>query len=281
MSLPLPNSVIKSRPSRESDGHVGLWYDKFCDQWRVTDSTCAMKDGNSKLAWINKLTSGTVGMQTQIRESTSRLVALVDSRGGRWGVFTTASRFVTGLGLSHPVENGFAWHPTLGTPYLPGSSIKGIVRAWAERDADPHPDGETIKCLLGDRGTVGNVCFLDAIPIEPVPLEADVITPHYARWSQKEPPGDWRSPIPIPYLVTAAEAPFLFGIVPRCRAVSDESLHTVMGWMCSALTWAGGGAKTAVGYGRFERNDGKTSEMRRAAARPGARAGSTQDARGT
>ena len=36
------------------------------------------------------------------------LAALIESRGGRWEAFTSASRFVTGLGRSHPVENGFA-----------------------------------------------------------------------------------------------------------------------------------------------------------------------------
>ena len=49
-----------------------------------------------------------------------------------FGVFTTDGRFVTGTGRSHSVENGFAWHPTLGTPYLSGSSVKGMIRARAQ-----------------------------------------------------------------------------------------------------------------------------------------------------
>ena len=76
------------------------------------------------------LTRDKVGAMPQIEESTVRLAALIESRGGRWEVFTSTSRFVTGLGRSHPVENGFAWRPTLGTPYLPGSSVKGMARAW-------------------------------------------------------------------------------------------------------------------------------------------------------
>jgi CRISPR-associated protein Cmr6 len=36
------------------------------------------------------------------------------------------------LGNPHPVEKGFLWHPTLGTPSLPGSGVKGLVRAWVE-----------------------------------------------------------------------------------------------------------------------------------------------------
>jgi CRISPR-associated protein Cmr6 len=40
--------------------------------------------------------------------------------------------FVTGMGNPHPVENGFSFLSPYGIPYLPGSSIKGVVRRAAE-----------------------------------------------------------------------------------------------------------------------------------------------------
>ena len=258
MTRPLHKGVAQDPKTRSSDGHAGLWFDKFCDQWRVEDASWTLKSkkgddrNNPKLEWINTVTDSTVGTARQLDEYALRLTQLVEKRGGRLFVFVTESRFVTGLGRSHPVENGFAWHPTLGTPYLPGSSIKGLVRAWAEQDAAPRPACETVKCLLGDPGEVGQVCFLDAAPIGPVRLEADVMTPHYAGWTVKEPPGDWCSPTPIPFLTTAAKTAFLFGVIP-CRSVSEADLDTVGHWLNSALVWTGGGAKTAVGYGRFER----------------------------
>ena len=86
------------------------------------------------------------------------------------------------------------------------------------------------------------------------------MTPHYAGWTETEPPGDWRSPTPIPFLVTAAETPFLFGIIP-CGDVSDDDLNEVESWMCLALAWSGGGAKTAVGYGRFRRDAASTDGL--------------------
>ena len=213
-----------------------------------------------KLAWIDTLTTGKAGMAGQIDECVSRLMRLIDRRGGRFAVFAAESRFVTGLGRSHPVENGFAWHPTLGTPYLPGSSVKGLVRAWAKLDTDPSPPCETVERLLGDRGAAGGISFLDAVPIAPVQLEADVMTPHYAGWTSTEPPGDWCSPVPIPFLVAAAGTSFLFGVIP-CRADTDD-LSAVMSWLCSALAWNGAGAKTAVGYGRFGRSDDKTAALK-------------------
>jgi CRISPR-associated protein Cmr6 len=50
------------------------------------------------------------------------------------------SPFVTGMGNPHPVENGFSFLTPYGIPYLPGSSIKGIVRRAAEELALMNDD---------------------------------------------------------------------------------------------------------------------------------------------
>lgn len=44
---------------------------------------------------------------------------------------STAS-FVTGIGMAHPLENGFAFLDPYGLPYLPGSALKGSLRRAAE-----------------------------------------------------------------------------------------------------------------------------------------------------
>lgn len=54
---------------------------------------------------------------------------------------TTTSRLVTGMGLPHPKENGFAWMRPYGIPYIPGSSVKGMLlgwlkSGWAEKEFD-------------------------------------------------------------------------------------------------------------------------------------------------
>ena len=270
---PLYKTAIHQPKKRGRDGHAGLWFDKFCDRWPADETwTLSNKENdkkrNLKLDWINDVTESKVGAPSEIEEYALRLTRLVERRGGCIAVLTTESRFVTGLGHSHPVENGFAWHPTLGTPYLPGSSVKGLVCAWAKAEAEPGRAADARKRLFGSVGNVGSVCFMDAVPVAPVRLDADVMTPHYAGWSagkreppddrtSPKPPGDWMSPTPIPFLTVAAGNSFLFTFIPG-RVVSSEDLNMVEDWLRAALAWAGGGAKTAVGYGRFAPSDKET-----------------------
>ncbi len=282
---PLYRAAVGNPRKLKADGHAGLWFDKFCNRWRIDNGTWTMssrgKGANPKLQWIKTVTGRYIGNPEQIEECVFRLLQLIDRRGGRSAVFTTESRFVTGLGRSHPAENGFVWHPTLGTPCLPGSSVKGLVRSWAKAEALHRADSEaphradseaahhrdpetreTWERLFGTPEGRGSVCFLDAVPVAPVKLEADVMTPHFAGWSAGDPPGDWRSPTPIPLLTTAAETPFLAGFIP-CGQVENGDLDILAGWLRSALEWAGAGAKTAVGYGRFRRDQERTDEWTR------------------
>lgn len=252
---PLYNSLASASLSLGS-GHPGLWYDKFCNRWS-TDWSLA---GKCKLEWIQTVAAVPSGYRELLDEAAARILRMVEARRGEVGVFRTESRFVTGLGRSHPVENGFAWHPTLGTPYLPGSSVKGLIRAWAE-SARGQNEKELLIELLGAPDRVGRVIALDGIPIAPVSLAADVMTPHFHGWSEKNPPGDWMSPIPIPFLVTEAHTSFVFSLLPRDRNDRD-CVAPAWSWLMRALEFAGAGAKTAVGYGRFAFDQAGTQRWR-------------------
>ncbi|MBI4753837.1 MAG: type III-B CRISPR module RAMP protein Cmr6 [Betaproteobacteria bacterium] len=262
-------------PSSRGEGNAGLWYDKFCNQWcrgggqgLAAWSLKSFVQGqgsdavtvNPKLDWIQQMSRSPVGEETLIREARNRHARLLEARGCKPLFFQTDWRFVTGLGREHPVENGFAWHHGLGVPYLPGSSVKGMVRAWAEQwePADRSMDADRIFGPRGKPGelppSTGSVVFLDALPVKRVKLDAEVMTPHYAPWYQdgsgSQAPGDWHSPTPIPFLVVAPETTFQFGMLPRRTSdVADKNLAA--GWLADALAFMGAGAKTAVGYGRM------------------------------
>lgn len=215
-----------------------------------------MLPSEQKVLWIRTIANGTRTRDAAlISQFTGRQQSMVEVLGGKCLPFHTESRFVTGLGREHPVENGFAWHPTLGTPYLPGSSIKGMLRAWAILDGQTDAADKILGCQEspnGGDGQVGMVVIFDAIPFGPMKLEVDVMTPHYAEYyASGDVPGDWLSPVPIPFLAVAAGTAFQFGIAPR-KSEGKEYLECVAEWLKNALQWLGAGAKTAVGYGRFE-----------------------------
>lgn len=253
--------------------HAGLWFDKFCNQWQRNPEQSGLKswslksftgrrdkdrvEVNPKLDWIRTVTGSPVGNEKLLDEYTKRLGSMASALGGSKLYLKTASRFATGLGREHPIENGFAWHPTLGVPYLPGSSVKGLVRAWIRiLKENGSVDEKTEREIFGGEKSehVGSVIFFDAIPIRPVQLEADVMTPHYDPYYQdssgKTAPGDWHSPIPIPFLTVASDQGFLFALAPRIPS-NENDCSLVAGWLKEALRNLGAGAKTAVGYGRF------------------------------
>jgi CRISPR-associated protein Cmr6 len=246
--------AIKLQPGM----HAGLWYDKF---YRALGTDA---DKEARQTWIETVTGARIGDATQLREIIGRRRRMVELTGGRLLHLRATTRFVTGLGRAHPVENGFAWHHTLGTPYLPGSSIKGLVRAWARAATE---DPELIDALLGagpgrdgEPGHVGAVSFIEGVPTDIAGLEMDVMTPHQGAYYQRgEAPGDWNSPVPIPFLTCSPGMILQIGVVAHARserAPAARAVDVAAGWLVAAMRELGAGAKTAVGYGRFEPEDG-------------------------
>jgi CRISPR-associated protein Cmr6 len=270
----LYQDLATSNLQRAPKANTGLWYDKYCDwpvkngqvDWDLSTYKEERREINPKQDWIGTVTGQKAGDGKAIAAACQRLNQLAEKT---WGIekpqiFKTQWRFVSGLGREHPVENGLAWHHTLGVPYLPGSSVKGMVRAWAEHWL--NEDKDDIARILGPRetGEVGSIIFFDALPTGEVQLEMDIMTPHYGPYySEGEAPGDWHDPVPIPFLTVAANQTFQFLIAPRhldCEQ-SRQDAETARGWLRDALEWIGAGAKTAVGYGRMKKpSDQETSQ---------------------
>ncbi|MCC6558176.1 MAG: type III-B CRISPR module RAMP protein Cmr6 [Polyangiaceae bacterium] len=246
---------------RPSTAHAGLWYDKFC-QWRLTDDKGWGDAEIQKGEWV-KSAASRVGDADLLQEHVTRRQRLLAALGGHAVCVKTAARFVTGLGYRHPVENGFAWHPVLGTPYLPGSGLKGVARTWAVLLAATDEEHKHIVRIFGPRGegkdhAEGTVIFVEAIPRNPVQLVAEVMTPHYGPYYQAkradEAPGDYHNPTPIPFLAVEKGTAFLAGILPRSPSDADDAKQACA-WLLEALQEIGAGAKTATGYGRFQVDD--------------------------
>ncbi|MHB1654313.1 MAG: type III-B CRISPR module RAMP protein Cmr6 [Desulfitobacteriaceae bacterium] len=265
--------------------HAGLWYDKFFNVWEKTNGQWQLNGKkDNKKNWIEDAGKLSVGEADGIESLVLRLLNLISDSAGDFQVFSNDSRFVTGLGRTHPVENGFTWHPTLGTPYLSGSSLKGMVRAWAEQWVGINDEQKlrifgsrtkTDEPKTKDEKQAGSIIFLDTLPLKPVHLVAEIMTPHYAPYYQEAQeqsegsgtghnaiPGDWYSPTPIYYLAVKENQQFLFGLLPRPGVKGAEAdLASAMTWLKESLVWSGIGAKTATGYGRFSLAERDTEQL--------------------
>ena len=176
--------------------------------------------------------------------------------------------FATGLGLEHPVENGFAFLSPYGLPYLAGSGVKGVLRSAAQELAnmgDEDINQAVIKTLFGheeDRDARrGALTCWDVFPAPGKGLElltVEIMTPHFTDYFQnKGTPHDAGKPNPIPFLAVAAGAEFRFVVTCEPALLNDSVPHAC--WqpmlakiMSHAFDWLGFGAKTSVGYGAME-----------------------------
>ncbi|MFZ1640083.1 MAG: type III-B CRISPR module RAMP protein Cmr6 [Candidatus Contendobacter sp.] len=72
--------------------------------------------------------------QEQIKALHQRQAALADCCAPEILTLPAISTapFMTGTGMEHPLENGFAFLNPYGLPYLPGSGVKGVLRRAAE-----------------------------------------------------------------------------------------------------------------------------------------------------
>jgi|GEM_PF-1190274 len=263
-NIPLYNKAkeaIESQPFQPEKTNAGLWYNKFFDN----DSNDGTKKKTKDI--INKISSKELGDKALINELVSRQKEMIKSLKGNYMFFKNTSRFLTGVGNSHPTEIGFTWHYILGTPYLPGSSVKGLVKNYV---VNQKINGEDIKRIFGsvqsndenkddkkinkkNENIVGSVIFLDALPSKTVKLGGDIMTPHYNDYYQNNKyPTDDLQPIPLQFLVVEKGQEFLFGIIPRSPKTNENDVKLAKEWLEKALKTLGAGAKTSVGYGIFE-----------------------------
>lgn len=181
------------------------------------------------------------------------LRATVDHCRFRLRALQLQGRLLTGLAGSGALETGCSIHQTYGMPYLPGTSIKGVVRHWAENNLPEQM--ERLNMLFGQQDSSGLVVFHDAwwIPEsgslgkENQPFCEEVVTTHHPDYygnQGSEPATDLDSPVPNAML--GVQGGFLFTLE------GDEKItKLIMQMLETALAEQGIGAKTAAGFGYF------------------------------
>ena len=180
-----------------------------------------------------------------------------------WIDATVDWRLIVGLGSEHVQETNMTLHHIYGIPYIPGSAVKGVLRHWwlNEDFADNKGKIDEKRALkdrdflsvFGSQEQRGKVQFLDAYPGE-VYFAIDIMNPHYSKYyNRKEPPTDHQDPKPINFL-TVEETTFRFVFLSK----EGRPLKKLGDRFQNALALKGIGAKTAVGYGYFDKFNEQT-----------------------
>lgn len=264
MKLPVPidtQSVLKDNNMLLKTSNLGLLFNKYIYSWQ-NGWKMEEKDSKEFRHAVSKRTQEFV--KEHIANLAIRQQATLQSmKSSGWQVesfnATTDSRLIIGLGGTSVIETGMTLHPLYGFPYLPGSGLKGLARAYAEI-AENFPNDETKKNLLleifgsmdktrhSDDNRQGKVFFMDGLPTTFPKLDLDIMNPHYSEYYQgNKPPADYLNPVPITFLAVAKGRPFSFAVFSRDKALADKAKS----WLIGGLTDLGAGGKTNVGYGYF------------------------------
>jgi CRISPR-associated protein Cmr6 len=279
--MPLPAStaaLIRSVPLAQR--HPGLQLDRYglpCPQQEQ------QRDVLNEVVVIP-------GPGPLLKELLDRRHAGLDALNATKWTRTTDAPLTLHLARASALENaGLCLHRVYGFAYLPGSGLKGMARAYAERvwleeESDKAAAWAQIEMVFGwapgsdliapkqpkswrppdapphgkdDAAAAGAVVFHDAWPAAWPRLHVDIVNNHHAQYYQdtrhQTPPGDWDSPVPVYFLVVSPGTTFSFALSKRRpEAAGDADLLTLARrWLDGALTHLGCGAKTAAGYGGF------------------------------
>ncbi|HVG08169.1 MAG TPA: type III-B CRISPR module RAMP protein Cmr6 [Thermoanaerobaculia bacterium] len=264
-NLPMP-AAFRKLLDLEGEANRSLVFDRGMDQWthRSGEKSEADKPGFFR-AFVSQYRENSHGNSKGFPEFLARRAATLKALGAERRVLFTASRLAVGLGLPHPTETGFLFDRLTGCPCLPGSSLKGLLRAAAILAANGELPGaaafwtkaqvdRVFGPVLGDEQVpaTGAVNFYDVFPEGWPALEVDVLTPHYGSYYRElVPPGDWENPVPVPFLALREGQAFGFWIGPRDRTHWIEDCRQLHDLLVLALDWLGIGAKKASGYGYF------------------------------
>ncbi|HHO47331.1 MAG TPA: type III-B CRISPR module RAMP protein Cmr6 [Desulfobacteraceae bacterium] len=178
------------------------------------------------------------------------------------------SPLIIGMGDQNVHEFGLSLQSPWGTPFIPGSAIKGVLSsfaseqggtAWQKTNLLSHVFGGSLALLMfggvheQEGPFAGCLDFLDAWWMPSPnrrPFQKDIVNVHYPSYYRGQGgafPDGTDNPIPVPFAAIRPGERFLFAIRGQesWRLLARDMLRQV-------AEEHGFGAKTRVGYGRLE-----------------------------
>ncbi len=238
-------------------GNLGLLLDRYPPQ-RVMQE--GRNRGTFRSRWLQEIAS-TFTIDAALAEGAyRRWLNLTSAAGAQYFRAITNGRMAVGLGGETIMGTDLTLHALYGLPYIPGSALKGMTRAYVTSEVKDHrskalsEDDALIRRIFGSQEVSGTVVFFDALPQSGrFVLALDIINPHYPRYYDKQqPPTNDQRTNPFTFL-TVTDTVFVFALATR-RPVQAEARDDVMHaqqWLQEALQEYGVGGKTSSGYGYF------------------------------
>ncbi|MFA6808276.1 MAG: type III-B CRISPR module RAMP protein Cmr6 [Eubacteriales bacterium] len=250
-----------------------LWYRVHCFQQKSLE-----RDSNKRLEVLNRelklnnLSRTFIDKRLKLRRSallaglqSTHSLAILDGK--------LNGKLLHGLGGAHVRETSLTLHPLYGVPYIPASSIKGVVRNWViqaffdgqekkiKLEQEENQENKDIRRvfadIFGSEEQKGQVEFFDAFVDIEFTLQPDVLTIHFPDYYRgKCLPGDNQNPNPVNfYAISSKSVQFMAGICREAKLSSrysgNEILELALVWLENALIELGIGSKSSAGYGYF------------------------------
>ncbi|MBD2843615.1 type III-B CRISPR module RAMP protein Cmr6 [Paenibacillus sp. IB182496] len=222
---------------------------------------------------VNVTSLQNVAKKAALRERRlEKLLQLTEATHYLWTYqFQNQTTILHGLGGGHVSENSLTIHPVYGVPYLPASSVKGVVRRWyidallegREQNLNREEDVKAIlgRTLFGTIESQGLLQFYDILLYHGLAITEDILTPHFSDYYTKGmAPADTGNPIPNTFYGVQVKTAKLMLMVNKRKLnaflgemeLNVENLKDLVSkWVGSAFHELGIGGKTASGYGRF------------------------------
>jgi CRISPR type III-B/RAMP module RAMP protein Cmr6 len=271
--------LIRLNPTQECQ-NLGLLLDKYVPK-DVFEKPSRENPQAGKTSWLSSIFKPQSKNETQnnhidaafAKNVYDRWYAMTETLGAQYFSATTDWRMVIGLGGESVLETDITLHHLYGTPFIPGSALKGLTRAYISEEYKEYyvpedkpeeqrrpskkidDDHSKIKRIFGSQKQAGTVIFFDALPMNgKATFELDIMNPHYPDYYGKgDPPTNDQNPNPVTFL-TVANTAFTFALAPRNSNDDEHKAHVelVKGWLQEALQKYGVGGKTSAGYGYFK-----------------------------
>jgi len=221
-----------------------------------------VEETKNKGPWLQDLVKGSHIDTALTRSAYNRWHTMMSATGAILFNAVLDWRMVIGLGGESVLETDITLHHLYGIPFIPGSALKGLTRAYITGEIEGYKsnkidsDNEEVKRIFGSQEHAGTVLFFDAMPLNgEVQFVVDIMNPHYPDYyGGTKPPTNDQSPIPVTFL-TVTNTTFTFALTPRDAGKEQHvrDVEQVKVWLQEALQKYGVGGKTSAGYGYFKK----------------------------